>query len=482
MNTGNSLLKKINESAFKSSAIFLVVAAFGVASLPETSFAFEMNYFVIASDVQDDDFDKKFRAGRDLIDKEEWAKAAEKFKEIVARYPGNKSTDAALYWLAFCYKKQKLFKETEATLERLLKDFPASSWADDARVMNMEIAVPLGKIIVSNTGITTTSPAGIYTQVPGSWTKPSSTVTMTAPETFESFKTLGAMNTSPQTPLDREDEIKIAAFQSLMSVDAKKGIEAMSGILKSDSRASETLKLEVLRAARRPRLLNNYYSTHSGTTLTMNSVEKELIPLLREALVKSFQNEANIKIRKEIIYTLTSLNDEQSVKYLFELYESENDREVKKAILNGFGSSWGISGFSVAGVSGNGSTQNPKVIVAGSAPAQKVEFAKLLEIVRTEKDAELRSLSLSNLQRFSGWETNAQIVEVLAKIYDAETNEDLKKSIVKSFGKIKQPTAARKLLEIARNDKSDKLRLEAIYALRDHNSPEALKFLEELIK
>jgi HEAT repeat protein len=482
MNIGNGLFKKINKSIYKSSAMLLVVAGLCVALLPETKFAFAPNSFVIAPGGQDDDFDKKFRAGRDLIDKEEWAKAAEKFKEIVAKHPDNKSTDAALYWLAFCYKKQKLFKETEATLERLLKDFPASSWADDARVMNMEIAVPLGKIIVSNNGISTTSPAGIYTQVPGSWTKPSSTITSAAPEFYEGFKNFGETNSSPQTPLDREDEIKIAAFQSLLSADAKKGIEAMSGILKSDSRASETLKLEVLRAARRPRLLNNYYSTHTGTTLTLNPVHKELIPLLRESLVKSFQTEANVKIRKEIIYTLAGLNDEQSVKYLFELYASENDREVKKAILNGFGSSWGINGFSVASVSGNGSVQNPKVIVASSSQAQKIEFSKLLEIAGTEKDTELKSLALSNLQRFGGWETNGQIVEVLTKIYDAETNEDFKKSIVKSFGKIKQSTAARKLLDIARNDKSDKLRLEAVYALRDHNSPEALKFLEELIK
>lgn len=120
--------------------------------------------------------------------------------------------------------------------------------------------------------------------------------------------------------------------------------------------------------------------------------------------------------------------------------------------------------------------------MSGVGQVQKPEFGKLLEIVKTEKDAELRRLALSNVQRFSGWETHAQIVEILSRIYDAETNEDFKKSIIQSFGKTKQSQAARKLLDIAKNDKSDKLRLEAIYALRDSNSPEAVKFLEELIK
>lgn len=477
---------------FKSSAILLIIAGLCAAFLPETKFAFATNVSAAKNSSQDKDFDKKFREGRDLIDREEWAKAAEKFNEVIAKYPDNKSADAALYWLAFCYKKQKLFKETDVALDRLLKNFSASSWADDARVMKMEIAVPLGRFGSTNIGLAETSPPGFYTrELPaGTQTKAATTIIgTTAPENFESFQTFGSEVTTTagvggaQTPLDREDEIKIAAFQSLLAADAKKGIEAMSRIFEPDSKASETLKIEVLRAARRPRLLNNYYSTHSGTTLTINAVNKEAVPLLREALVKSFKNESNIKIRKEIIYTLTSLHDEQSVNYLGELYASENDREVKKAIINGFGSSWGVSGFSVTRLpSGNWSNQNPKLVMSGVGQVQKPEFGKLLEIVKTEKDAELRRLALSNVQRFSGWETHAQIVEILSRIYDAETNEDFKKSIIQSFGKTKQSQAARKLLDIAKNDKSDKLRLEAIYALRDSNSPEAVKFLEELIK
>lgn len=488
MNIESRLFKQFNKSVFKSGTTLLFVAALCIALLAERKFAFELNPSIPAAQNsgQDKDFDKIFREGRDLIDKEEWAKAAEKFNALASRYPDNKSTDAALYWLAFCYKKQKQFKETDRALDRLLKDFPASSWADDARVMKMEIAVPLGRIIGSNNGIETTAPAmGVYTRtLPGSQSKPASTIISTSPETLETFKTFGEMNAvSPQTPLDREDEIKIAAFQSLLSADAKKGIEAMGGILKSDSRASETLKLEVLRVVRRPRIANNYSSASPlGMTTTINSVDRELIPLLRESLVKSFQNEANIKIRKEIIYTLTSLKDEQSVKYLVELYFSENDREVKKAIINGFGSWWGINGFSVAKISENNSVQNPNLIIAGGGQIQKIEFTKLLEIVRREKDIELKSLALSNLQRSAGWETNGQSIEVLSEIYDSETNEDFKKSIIQSLGKIKQTPASRKLLNIAKNDKSDKLRLEAIYALRGNNSPEAIKFLEELIK
>jgi TolA-binding protein len=82
--------------------------------MPETAFAFVVNSPASKIETSNqDDFDKKFREGRDLIDKEEWARASEKFREVIEKYPDGKSTDAALYWLAFCHKKQFRLKEAE---------------------------------------------------------------------------------------------------------------------------------------------------------------------------------------------------------------------------------------------------------------------------------------------------------------------------------------------------------------------------------
>src|SRR5262245_28616936 len=86
-----------------------------------------------------------FREGRDLVNKEEWAKAADKFNQIVTKYPNSEVTDAALYWLAFSLKKQNKFQETDDTLGRLIKGFPRSNWIKDAKAMKDEIALHLGR-------------------------------------------------------------------------------------------------------------------------------------------------------------------------------------------------------------------------------------------------------------------------------------------------------------------------------------------------
>lgn len=400
---------------------------------------------------EDEKFNKLFREGRDLIDKEEWTKAAEKFNQIVCDCPDKQYVDAAFYWLAFCYKKQKMFGEMNATLDRLLKFFPNSSWSDDARVMKYE-AFPV-------TLTTASAPKGAFSGFPA--------VAGVAPTSASDLQAATILATSPQTPLDREDEIKLAAFQSLLSANQQRAVEVLGDILKNGSKASETLKREVLRSLRMPRLasIGNSYVFSTGADSSAN-INEPMLPQLRETLAKSYENESSVKIRTEIIYTLSSLNDAESTNYIIRLYSSEQNKELKKAIINSFG------GTSFYTFSASSNLSTPK----------KRNFDKLLEILKTENDSELRRLALSNLQRFSLWSTNGGMVETLSQIYDSENDEALKLSIIRSLALAKQNQAVKKLLGIAKDDKSDKLRLEAIRSLRTNNNPEVVKFLEDLIK
>jgi outer membrane protein assembly factor BamD (BamD/ComL family) len=197
--------KHLYRQIYKTLPALLIISTFYTAIMPETTFAFPKNSFVSKINIQDD-FDKKFREARDLIDREDWAKAAEKFDEVIKKYPNNKSTDAALYWLAFTYKKQKQFDKSDAALDRLLKEFPSSSWADDAKVMKVQTSSSLGKIYFSSLG--ELSPAGSF----GAFTPATSrTVAQgaasgTAQTYFGNAALAQTLTTTARTPLDREDE------------------------------------------------------------------------------------------------------------------------------------------------------------------------------------------------------------------------------------------------------------------------------------
>jgi hypothetical protein len=87
---------------------------------------------------------RAFRDGRELLEAENWARAAERFNDYITDYPKDANVDAALYWLAFALKKQDRLREADRALSRLTTEFPASRWADDARSLRIEMAPRLG--------------------------------------------------------------------------------------------------------------------------------------------------------------------------------------------------------------------------------------------------------------------------------------------------------------------------------------------------
>ena len=455
-------------SIYKTLPALLILFTIYTAVMPETARAQNQSASKTEADNQDL-FGERFREGRDSIDRQAWAQAAEKFREAVEKYPDHKSADAAFYWLAFCYKKQKKYQQTDAALDRLLEKFPSSVWASDARVMKLEIAPWLGRRGVS--GNDNINSDVVREQLSADLQEKIINGKGVSDQNTGAGDKLGIVE---RLPLDRADEIKIAAFQSLLTADPPRAIETTGEILKPDSKASENLKREILRIWRNPRV---YASKKMTENTAQTNGSKELLPSLRETLVKGFRSEQNLKIQIEIIYTLASFADALSLEYLKNLYATEKRRDIRKDILNSLGVTANVFYAFSANIAPEQKGQpNPALEQARQA---KADF--LLEIFRTEKDAELRRLAFSNLRRFPNWRTNGQVVETITKFYDAETDEDSKISLIRALAELKQTAATRKLLDIAKNGQSDKLCLEAIYSLRNSKDPEAIKFLQDLI-
>ena len=55
-------------------------------------------------------------------------------------------------------------------------------------------------------------------------------------------------------------------------------------------------------------------------------------------------------------------------------------------------------------------------------------------------------------------------------------------TLIRAFGDSKQKVAVRKLMTIAKNDPSVELRKAAVRYLGESKDPEALKFLEDILK
>ena len=81
-----------------------------------------------------------------------------------------------------------------------------------------------------------------------------------------------------------------------------------------------------------------------------------------------------------------------------------------------------------------------------------------------------------------GERNDEQTIDQLISLYDAEKDEQVKATLIRSFGESPQKNAVRKLISIARDSQSVELRKLAVRKLGESKDPEALKFLEELLK
>jgi hypothetical protein len=78
--------------------------------------------------------------GRDAMDRQNWVSAESYFTEHRRLYPKASNADAVDYYLAFCLKRQGRSQEAAAMAGVLIREFPDSGWAEDARTIQLELA------------------------------------------------------------------------------------------------------------------------------------------------------------------------------------------------------------------------------------------------------------------------------------------------------------------------------------------------------
>jgi HEAT repeat protein len=445
-----------------------------------------------------------FRQGRDLIEKEDWAAAAAKFDGYVAQYPKSKDADAALYWLAYARKKQGRFQDAEQTLERLVREFPRSTWVDDARAMEVEIAPQVGKRV---------DPDGL------------------------------------------DDELKMVALQSLFQSDPARAATYVADILKPDSKASRELKetavsllgqrggseaasmlLDIARTQADPELrgiaIHRLGQTNDENVIDelMKIYEAERDRDVKEQVLHAFsqmnsprayarlldvaRGGGDTELRQTAIHWLGQRNEAQAVDDLMRILSGERDDEIRASVLHAFSQindpraqarllevarggdnstelraqaiHWlgqrkgGATVDELMGIYRADRNEEIRgaVLHALSQQSDPRARASLFEVARGQDDPDMRAQAIHALTQFD----DAATLEDLAKLYDAERDEDVKSGLLHAFSDSKQERALLKLMEVARGDASREMRKQAIHWLGQSHDPRAMKLLQDLLR
>jgi len=443
-----------------------------------------------------------FREGRDFIEAQNWQRAAEKFNDFITGYPKDKDLDAALYWYAYALQKQGKKDEAADVLIKLVKKFPGSSWRQEAQAMLVVLgrkdAVDAAldrddceiKILALQSLFQADEERAIGIATEALRTNPSRCQGFQAAV----LSILGSHGGPRVTPIlleiarnNPDPKLRLTAIRRLGDIKSDQVTDELIKIYEADQ--TKEVRAQVLRAlveGNTPRGAAKVMEiARAGTDISARQYAIRFIAEMNDAasldaLIQIYDTDKTKEIRAQVIRALADREDPKARAKLFEiarqgempelrieairrlgdhqsvtldelsqLYTSETNVQIKQGLLRAFGD-----------------LTDPRAVT------------KLIEIARGNDPVELRMYALRQL----GDKDDEQTVNQLVSLYDAEQNVQVKMALLRGFGDSTQKIAVRKLMTIAKSDLSVELRKAAVRYLGDSKDPEALKFLEELLK
>jgi len=444
-----------------------------------------------------------FREGRDLIEAQNWQKAAEKFNDFINGFPKDKDMDAALYWYGYALEKQNRKEEAKVPLTRLVQRYRNSSWRQEALALLVvlgEKALVDQEMIKENCEIKILALQSLFqADEERAIALVTESLKATPPAQCQGFQAaalsmLGSHGGPRVVPLlldiarnNADQKLRLTAIRRL---GEQRNDQVTDELIKMyDADKTKEVRAQVLRALVEGRTTRGSAKVleiaRTGDDITMRQVAIRYIGELDDAasldeLIRIYDADQTREIRFQIIRALAERDDAKaraklleiartgatpeerieamrrlgdhnriSIDELLQLYTSETNPQIKQSLLRVFGDN--------------------------SDPRAQ---AKLMEIARGNDAVELRMYAIRQL----GEKDDEQTVNQLVAMYDSEQNQQLRSALMRGFGDSNQKSALRKLMTIARSDPSVEMRKLAVRYLGQSKDPEALKFLEDLLK
>ena len=497
--------------ARRRAALALAVVVLSASMVPSSAQDFRDNLRNFAQDGNNANASpsaRLLRQGRDLIDAEDWAKAAETLRGFLSQYPRDREADAALYWYAYALGKQNRAPDAVKVLKQLLTTHARSNWADDAQALLAQLdpksSVTLLEAqncelrIVALQSLFENSPERAMqyarqvlagTDTPGCRLKEAAIGLIASQGGAQAMPILLEFARNQQA----DPRIRLTAIHWLGEEGGAGAFDELARLY--DGEREPRIKEQLLHAfgdtddpRGRAKLLQIARSASEDVKFRRNAIhwlgEREqsayddLLQIynadqnleIRRQLVHAFSDmkdpralqklleiargtaNDNVELRRTAIHFLADKDNEAHIDELMRIFEADQSVEIKRQVLHAFND-----------------MKSPRA------------RAKIGEVARGQNfPLELRRTAI---HLFVDDKDDQPSVDLIISLYDAEQSVEIKRSLLHALGGSKQKAALRKLMTIARNQSEPvELRRTAVHVIGESKDPDAQRFLEELLK
>ena len=381
--------------------------------------------------------------GRTLIDAQKWEQAASAFDRFIVEYPSDKNLDAALFWLAYAHSKQGNYQAAYDSLTRFFRQFPRSSWADDAKALRVEVLAKLRP--------------GAPVDVPKDANDDLRIIALRA--LCENDKATCSTRISEVLRSNNSSRVKEAAIILLGRYGGAEAVPALIQLSRNETDVK--LRMRAIRAlgetnderaldVLREIAMGPTYEDESPTDSAIHALAGHESPRAVQILGEVATSGKNPRARTHAIEIMSRRRGDNVVDELLRLYDAVPDVQTKKYILAGFAM-----------------RKDPRAL------------NKLAEVARSAGELELRKQAVFSIAS-RGEEAT---LNLLLPLYDSERDNDLKDHLLSAIGQYQNQRAYQKLMQIVRNPAEPlERRKAAISYLSRSKDPAIMKFLEDLLK
>ena len=319
----------------------------------------------------------RYEAATDALDDHDWRRAITLFTEV-ARMRGAHA-DAAIYWAAYAKAKNGDRTDALATLVELRKAFPQSKYVEDAKSLEVEIRQNAGEAVAPEhesdddvklmalTGLMNSDPDRAIPILQNILRSPSQSAKMkdralfvlsqtNSPRTSEllsqiardgsnhdlqsrALKYLGIMGGENSRKIledvyrsSNDLDVKKSVLRSFMiSGDRTRLYSLARGEQNPELRADAVRQLGVMGARNE---LAELYKSETSVEVKKNIIQAMFIGGSADKLGELARNETNPELRIAAIKSLGLVGGEHSSAILKSLYESDQNLEVRRAVIN----------------------------------------------------------------------------------------------------------------------------------------------------
>lgn len=405
-----------------------------------------------------DPADSIYRAAREALNRGEYRRAAELFREIGAKHPKSAYAADALYWEAFALYRIGTTAELRNALQVLNTQqtrFAHASTQADALTLATRINGALG--------------------LRGDATAAAAVERAAA----------------TRTACDKEDiAVRVEALNALGQMDPESATPILGRVLARRDECSASLRRRaVFLLGRRADATSAALLTTAARTETDPTVRSEAIQMLAK-----MPGDQPIVALEELLRTSSEEQVQRSVIRALSSHESPRARQALRAILERPDAPERLRSEVLGTFDRERATADDAAYLRNLYPRLESRRLKeraisaiarvggpdndqwILALARNANEPmEIRASALSSASRAS------TPISELATLYDQLSERALREQLLSTFSRRKEPEATDKLLDIARTGTDPQLRRTAIAMLTKKNDPRTTKLLLEII-